>query len=387
MNKISLLFILSVLITFSAYAQDDIKITHAPYLQNLGENEVTIVWTANKPSIGWVELAPDDGTHYYQTERPKFFNAKNGIKLTSTVHSVHLTGLKPGTRYRYRVYSQEVLSHVGWRVIYGNVAATSVYGKQPLTFLTSDHSRQSVNFAMVNDIHGKSDLLEKLISHCDLKKTDMFLFNGDMVSIFNNEKEIFEGFMDKATELFASEIPMYYTRGNHETRGSFAIAFQDYFSPKQEHIYYMFRQGPVCFVILDSGEDKPDSDLEYAGITVYDQYRTEQAEWLKKVLESKEYKEAPFKVVVCHMPPFGGWHGEQEVAEKFIPLLNNAGVDIMLCGHLHRYMRNEPKDGVRFPVIVNSNNTVLKAEAGEKELNIRILDMEGKEVDKLTITK
>ena len=156
MNKISLLFILSVLITFSAYAQDDIKITHAPYLQNLGENEVTVVWTANKPSIGWVELAPDDGTHYYQTERPKFFNAKNGIKLTSTVHSVHLTGLKPGTRYRYRVYSQEVLSHVGWRVIYGNVAATSVYGKQPLTFLTSDHGRQSVNFAMVNDIHGKA---------------------------------------------------------------------------------------------------------------------------------------------------------------------------------------------------------------------------------------
>ena len=387
MNKISLLFILSVLITFSAYAQDDIKITHAPYLQNLGENEVTVVWTANKPSIGWVELAPDDGTHYYQTERPKFFNAKNGIKLTSTVHSVHLTGLKPGTRYRYRVYSQEVLSHVGWRVIYGNVAATSVYGKQPLTFLTSDHGRQSVNFAMVNDIHGKSDVLEKLVSHCYLKKTDMFVFNGDMVSIFNNEKEIFEGFMDKATELFASEIPMYYTRGNHETRGSFATAFQDYFSPKQEHIYYMFRQGSVCFVILDSGEDKPDSDLEYAGITVYDQYRTEQAEWLKKVLESKEYKEAPFKVVVCHMPPFGGWHGEQEVAEKFIPLLNNAGVDLMLCGHLHRYMRNEPKDGVRFPVIVNSNNTVLKAEAGVKELNIRILDMEGKEVDKLTITK
>ena len=69
----------------------------------------------------------------------------------------------------------------------------------------------------------------------------MFLFNGDMVSIFNNEKEIFEGFMDKATELFASEIlGMYYTRGNHETRGSFATAFQDYFSPKQgAHLLYV----------------------------------------------------------------------------------------------------------------------------------------------------
>ena len=387
MNKINLFFFFLLLAILPAFSQDDIQITHAPYLQNLGENEVTIVWTVNKPSVGWVELAPDDGTHFYQTERPKFFNAKNGIKQTSTVHAVHLKGLKGGTRYRYRVYSQEVLSHVGWRVIYGNVAATSVYGKQPLEFQTSDHGRQAVYFAMVNDIHGKSDLLEKLVSHCDLKTTDMFLFNGDMVSIFNSEKEIFEGFMDKATELFASEIPMYYTRGNHETRGSFATAFQDYFSPKQEHIYYMFRQGPVCFVILDSGEDKPDSDLEYAGITVYDQYRTEQAEWLKGVLESKEYKEAPFKVVVCHIPPFGGWHGNEEVAEKFMPLLNNAGVDIMLCAHLHRYIRNDAKEDVRFPIIVNSNNTVLKAEVDSRVLNIKILDTEGKEIDKLRITK
>lgn len=387
MKKISLLFFLSLLINLSLFAQEDIRITHNPYLQNQGENEVTIVWTVNKPSIGWVELAPDDGTHFYQTERPKVFNAKNGIKLTSTVHTVHLKGLEPGTRYRYRVYSQEVLSHQGWRVIYGNVAATDVYMKKPLVFKTSDHGKQTVNFAMVNDIHGKSDMLEKLVSHCDLKATDLFLFNGDMVSIFNSEKEIFDGFMSKATELFASELPMYYTRGNHETRGSFATAFQNYFSPGQDHIYYMFRQGPVCFVILDSGEDKPDTDLEYAGITVYDQYRTEQAEWLAKILESKEYKEAPFKVVVCHIPPFGGWHGDQEVKEKFIPLLNNANVDIMLCGHLHQYIRNEAKDGVKFPVIVNSNNTVLKAEAQNNKLSIKILDQDGKEVDKLDINK
>lgn len=145
MNKLNLLFLLTLLITLPAFAQEDIQITHAPYLQNLGENEVTIVWTANKPSIGWVELAADDGSHFYETERPKVFNAKNGIKQTTTVHAVRLTGLQPGTRYRYRVYSQEVLSHVGWRVIYGNVAATDVYGKKPLSFTTSDKGKQTVN--------------------------------------------------------------------------------------------------------------------------------------------------------------------------------------------------------------------------------------------------
>lgn len=387
MNKLSLLFVLSLLISFSAFAQEDIKITHAPYLQNLDENEVTIVWTANKPSIGWVELAPDDGTHFYLTERPKFFNARNGIKLTSTVHAVHLTGLTPGTRYRYRVYSQEVLSHVGYQVIYGNVAATSVYMTEPLSFKTGDHSKQSVNFAMVNDIHGNSKMLEKLVSYSDIKNTDLFLFNGDMVSSFNSEKEIFDGFMDMATKLFASTTPMYYTRGNHETRGAFAPSFQDYFSPKQEHIYYMFRQGPVCFIVLDSGEDKPDSDIEYSGKNVYDQYRTEQAAWLQKVLESKEYKESPFKVIVCHVPPFGGWHGDKEIADKFIPLLNNANVDIMLCGHLHEYVRNEPKDGVKFPIIVNSNNTLLKADVRNNTMKINIFDLDGKEIDKLTISK
>ena len=126
-----------------------------------------------------------------------------------------------------------------------------------------------------------------------------------MVSVFNEENHIFDGFMDTATKLFASEIPMYYTRGNHETRGAFATEFQRYFSPKEENIYYTFRQGPICFVVLDTGEDKPDSDIEYAGITVYDEYRTEQAEWLRRVLDSKEYKDAPFKIIVAHIPPIG----------------------------------------------------------------------------------
>ena len=82
-----------------------------------------------------------------------------------------------------------------------------------------------------------------------------------------------------------------------------ATEFQRYFSPKQPNIYYTFRQGPIFFVILDTGEDKPDNDIEYAGITDYDNYRTEQVNWLREVLQSKEYKEAPFKIIVGHMQP------------------------------------------------------------------------------------
>lgn len=123
-----------------------------------------------------MELAPDDDTNFYATERPKYYDARNGVKNTSTIHTVKIKGLKPGTNYRYRVFVQEVLSHVGHKIIYGNYASTDVYSKKPLVFKTSDPADNSVSFAMVNDIHGKNDLLTNLVSKCDLKKTDFFLF-------------------------------------------------------------------------------------------------------------------------------------------------------------------------------------------------------------------
>ena len=79
-----------------------VKNIHGPYLQNITATEATIVWEADKPSIGWVEVAPDDGSHFYATERKKFFDCTNGVKNTSLIHTVKLLGLKPGTNYRYR---------------------------------------------------------------------------------------------------------------------------------------------------------------------------------------------------------------------------------------------------------------------------------------------
>ena len=50
------------------------KNLYGPYLQNLKEDEATIVCIVNKPSIGWVELVPNGGTHYYEGEQSRYFN-------------------------------------------------------------------------------------------------------------------------------------------------------------------------------------------------------------------------------------------------------------------------------------------------------------------------
>ena len=120
-----IVFLLAACIAVPAMSQQNIRIIHGPYLQNVGTDEATIVWITDKPSVGWLEMAPDDKTHFYAQERPKLFDTKIGIKRTTTLHAVKVNGLQPGTRYRYRVCAQEVLEHRGNLVVYGSIASTT----------------------------------------------------------------------------------------------------------------------------------------------------------------------------------------------------------------------------------------------------------------------
>ncbi|MBQ0006284.1 MAG: metallophosphoesterase [Alistipes sp.] len=382
MKKALSIFLFAILATFNAYSVD---IIHGPYLQNLTENRVTIVWVTDSVTVGWVELAPDDKSVFYDDPRPRYYDAPTGVKESSTIHAVTIDGLQPNTTYRYRVYATHVTGHVGNYVTYGKTTASSPYNL--LTFHTVNPDAASISFGIVNDIHGDNETFTSLIGKCDLKKTDFFIFNGDMISVSETQEQVFEGFMDTAVKLFAQTIPMYYSRGNHETRGAMATQFKKYFSPGEDHIYYTFRQGPVFFVVLDGGEDKPDTDIEYYGITDYDAYRTKEAEWLSEVVSSAEYRNAPFKVVLCHMPPEKNWHGSYEILQKFVPILNGAKPDLFISGHEHSYHWYEPNGKTHFPVLINDTESIVKVTADKSSLDISIVNTEGKTKDTHKITR
>lgn len=339
-----------------------IKINHGPYLQNVGQTSATIVWTSDVNSVAWVEVAPDDGTTFYGFERPKFWDTHIGIKHEGTVHSVKLEGLQPGTRYRYRVCSTEVEAHEGAFVRYGRTASTDVFRKDPLVFQTSDLSKEQLSFAVFNDIHANAGLLSELADKTEAGNRDLVFFNGDMISLFDSEETFFRGFMDTAVVKFASEVPLYYVRGNHETRGPKAPDFHQYVCPREENLYFSFREGPVYFVCLDCGEDKADSDIEYCGINDYDTYRSEQARWLSKVVGSEEYASAKYHIVLCHIKPLDtpdAWHGDREIYSKFVSILNGADVDLMICAHLHDFSYDAPTSKVKFPILTNDNKSAV----------------------------
>ncbi|MBQ2702931.1 MAG: fibronectin type III domain-containing protein, partial [Alistipes sp.] len=125
-----LILILSLLIAGAATAQDNKKsvvITEGPYLQAVGENEFTVVWKTDQDAVAWVEIAPDDGTHFYNCERPQFYQAQFGRKVIGTLHKVKVSGLKPATTYRYRIINAAALKGEKDRVRFTELRGSDVY--------------------------------------------------------------------------------------------------------------------------------------------------------------------------------------------------------------------------------------------------------------------
>ncbi|MDR1330650.1 MAG: metallophosphoesterase family protein [Tannerella sp.] len=362
------------------HAQEAFGIIYGPYLQQTGEDEVTVMWITNRDAVSWVELAPDDHAHFYAEARPRHYESIGGRRKIGTVHTVRLTGLQKGTGYRYRACSTEVVRFEDFDVAYGKTDATDVYQRAPLRFTTFDNDRTSIRFTVVNDVHERNDLLDDMLGDVDGRRPDFFIFNGDMCSNMQTQKQVFEGFMTHAVERFASTVPFFYARGNHETRGRLAFDFLKYFPSPTGEPYYTFRAGPVFFVVLDGAEDKPDSDMDYYGLGNYDPYREAETRWLEKVVESDEFKNAPYRIVILHIPPLGdSWHGQLEVKRLFLPVLNRAGVDLMLSGHLHRHIYYPAGEGdSRFPLLVNRNEHALDIDVDMQRIRLTVRDREQK---------
>ncbi|MBO5399900.1 MAG: FN3 domain-containing metallophosphoesterase family protein [Rikenellaceae bacterium] len=378
------------LLAVVAFAADPprVKTKCGPWVVGVTETEMTVVWTSTDRCMGWVEVAPDDGTSFYAEERPRYDEDFMGRHVVSAVHHVRITGLKPGTSYRYRIYQQGVDDSGHNPVPSGYISASNVYSQKPYAIRTMDAEKEDCTFTMVNDIHGRDSMMLALTKGLKEQKPDFVVFNGDMVSFMGSVEDIETGFMTRATETFATDVPLVYVRGNHETRGPGFSEYLNLFPTPTNTPYFTFRQGPVAFVVLDSGEDKPDSDIEYGGTAAYDAYREQMAEWLKEAVKSEEFRSAPVKIALLHIPfdKGVGWYGNNELKRLLLPTLNEAGIDVMLCGHTHTYSyRDVGSVDNNFPILVNSNNDKVNVRATKSQIDMEVVDATGKVLHRHTV--
>ena len=77
----------------SAHDGDSIKITHGPYLCDMSTDGVTVVWTTNKPTLSWVEVAPAGEDHFYGKERPRYYDTESGRKRANDISTVYASNI------------------------------------------------------------------------------------------------------------------------------------------------------------------------------------------------------------------------------------------------------------------------------------------------------
>ncbi|QEC54022.1 calcineurin-like phosphoesterase family protein [Anseongella ginsenosidimutans] len=346
----------------------------APYLQHLSVDSVNIMWINSRRSFNWVEL--------YEEGKPprKFFSEKNGlIQANNRINNIPLEGLKPGTPYQYKVVSTEITVFKPYSITFGETIEQG-----PFEFKTLSGEEKEVRFAVFNDLHERpqniSELLGKLAPEKDY---DFVVYNGDSFNWVDDEPMIIKNLLEPSASLFASSTPFIMVQGNHEPRGKYARQMFDYFNYPGGNCYFAFSQGPVRFVVLDSGEDKEDSSEEYSGLVSYDRYREKQARWLEKEIESREFKKAAFRVALIHISPWhsGDWHGTLHCRKVFGPLMNKGKFDLQLSGHTHRYKTHDANEDHHFPIMIGGGpgfegrgvRTLIKGRAGNEELHVQML--------------
>ena len=258
----------------------------------------------------------------------------------------------------------------------------------PFVFKTGDPEAPAVRFAVFNDIHERAALFDSLLVAGPLASLDRVILNGDMVNHVERLDQLFDGWIDTATTRFAQTVPFVFVRGNHETRGSLARSIPEILPPAHGRFFGVYHLGPVALVILDSGEDKPDSHWAYSGLTAFDAYREAQAAWLKQAVQSPAFQSAAFRVAVVHIPPLADdWHGTQEVERLFVPILAEAGLDLMIGAHTHQAMRFTGDAAPGFALLINDHQAGVWVEADADRLTARRIDVRGRVLDTLVLPK
>ena len=356
----------------AVFATRAAEILYGPYVQAITEDSAYIVWVTDKATYGWVEVKGEG-----EKKASTFIESNLGLKYNRRVHRVPVTGLNAGTLYEFKVFSQQEDKN-------GNLSkpislAVNSQG-QKFTFRTNDRNKESISFMVTADTHYNPTRFEELYTLERIKDKDFVVFDGDMVTTFSNEKSHFDKLFSKIQNTFEHyNTQFYFVRGNHDARGNHAVHFLDYYPTWTNMPYFAFRHGPVFFLAIDGGEDKPDSDIEYYGTAAFDLYREAQGKWLESVFESEEFKTATYRVIISHIPlNENSWHGGRHAWKHLSQRCEDKGFNIMLSGHLHNYRIY--KEGVHhrtFPTLVIGADKFVDAKADKDALILEVKNLDG----------
>jgi len=299
----------------------------APYLQLPAKDAMTIRWQTEEEGVAELRygLVPEQLNNKIVEESP------------AAEHEIRINGLNANTRYYYTI-------SMDGKLLYGG----SKYWFETLPQATNDHATR---FVVLGDpgYHNERQIAVRDAMSTWLKKGqrenralfDFLLTTGDNAYRSGSNEQFQNGFFTPFSDWLRN-VPVWPVYGNHDAR---RWAFYNIFSlptnaesgglPSGSEHYYSFNVANIHVVVLDTQDSELDND-------------SQQLVWLRKDLQQNT---KTWTIVLFHHPPYTrGSHNSDnrrdshgrmfQVRKNVLPILEQAGVDLVLTGHSHMYERS-----------------------------------------------
>lgn len=303
-----------------------------PYLQNVGETAVTIRWETINSEIGVLRYGSD----------PEMLHREVRSTGDEEDHELRVTGLIPATRYYYSIGTPEAVWQGGDD--YWFVTPPAAGTETPVRFwVIGDQGLPGPHQDAVT--HAARNWLEEH-RRPGRPLLDLWLTTGDNAYRSGSNPQFQAALFEPYADLLRN-VPIWPVYGNHDAR---RWAFFNIFTfpedgeaggvPSGTEEYFAFEFAQVHFVILNSST----GDLDQG---------SDMLNWLQADLAATAQH---WIIVLLHHPPYSkGTHNSDDrgdsdgriikVRENVVPLLEDAGVDLLLAGHSHMYERSYLLDG------------------------------------------
>ncbi|MBQ3149707.1 MAG: metallophosphoesterase [Clostridia bacterium] len=236
-------------------------------------------------------------------------------------HTMKITGLTPGKKYSYRVGDADK----GWWSEPGVIETADNSDEVSFIHVTDSQSQNAVQYERFHTV-----ITEAQKMYPDM---DFVVSTGDQVDSGTNLNQ-WKWLLNISSDVLmdTSFMP---TTGNHEDDGA---ALDHHFTlpnvPEQDTesgVYYAFDYNNVHVMVLNT------NDLED------DKLSEKQIEWLK---ESAKSSDADWKIVALHKATYSnGSHFDDDdvkaMRKQFKKLMPELGIDVVLQGHDHVYLRTD----------------------------------------------
>ncbi|MBO7417563.1 MAG: metallophosphoesterase [Bacteroidaceae bacterium] len=345
-------------------------IISAPMLQNYAVTSMGIAFAVSDLANGYVLVS----------EHPDLSDARKVLcggfrttDITDRVQLIRLTGLKPSTTYYYKIGADRIEYKGGYSMkVLSNEEDEHIYN-----FTTAGEGSQA-HFCVINDTHVRWEPFGLAINKIAELAPSCVIWNGDASNVEETIEAQIRIFLQPEIERsdYAASIPYLFCPGNHDSRGM-ANRHLDkvwmYRQPEERQSRdwdlgrnFAVRMGDVAMIGLDTAEDKLDTNPLFAGLFTSAPYRKAQVYWLSDALSKPEIANAPFLVTFCHIPlfdddphsnpgdvapadkdpqystDFANW--QRTCAQLWSPLLEQAGCQLVITAHQHRYRYFAPSN-------------------------------------------